>query len=152
MHNTHLDLCECVSSIELTGILDLDSEFEVRVTDKNGRFLVVILSLRSILIDIVVPSSGKPPFPMIAVTGEGEYKGVVTTGREREGGATKAANHVASAIINHFIFDLSAHPDNIVEFIRVWFSTEHIKIAMDHSSYNMEKRTIILNSQLQQCR
>ena len=57
--NTHLALCGCVSSIELSGILDLDNESDMRVTDENGRFLIVVMSLHSIHMEIVVLSLGK---------------------------------------------------------------------------------------------
>ena len=52
---------------------------------------------------------------MISVTGDGEYEGVVCpTGREYEGEATKITNHIASAIMYCLMFDLDAHPDNII--------------------------------------
>ena len=64
--NTHLALCEYVSLIKLPGILELDSESGVRITDENGKILKAVMSLCSILMEIEVPSLRKPLFLMIA--------------------------------------------------------------------------------------
>ena len=98
--------------------------------------------------DIIVPSSGKSPFLMIAAMGDGEFEGDVRTGREREGEATKITKHVASAIIYRLIFVLEADPEDIFEFTRVQFSTEQVKVPMDHSSYKMETTGIVTLHQM----
>ena len=67
--------------------------------------------------DIMVPTLGKHLFLVIDVTGESEFEGVVPTGREHEGEATKIAKHVASAITYRLIFVLEVDLDDITEFI-----------------------------------
>ena len=57
---THLVMAKCVSSIELAGILDLETVPLVRVQDKNSNFLPINMSLHSILIEITIPSQENP--------------------------------------------------------------------------------------------
>ena len=75
---------------------------------------------------------------MIAETGEGEFEGIIPTGREREGEATKIAKHVASTIMYCLIFIIEVDPNNIAEFIQTRFSTDQFKVVIEHSSYKME--------------
>ena len=110
--NTHLALYECVFSIKLPMVLDLDSELDVRVTHKNGKPLKVVMSLCFILMEIEVLSLDKPILVMIAVTGDSEFEGVIPVGRECEGEAIKFATHVASAIMYRLIFDIDGHLDD----------------------------------------
>ena len=55
--NTHLTLSECAPSNELLGIMDLVLKLEAKVKNEEGDTIGVIVSLRSILIDIVIPPS-----------------------------------------------------------------------------------------------
>ena len=43
------------------------------------------------------------------------------------------------------MFHLDTKPDNITEFIRVRFLEEYVKVAMMHSSYEMETGTVTLH-------
>ena len=101
---THLALTECVSFIELVGITDLDLVSKVRVR---------MMSIRTILMNIEVPSSRKPLFLMIAINHEGESEGVLHTGREQEAEVSKIATYVASAIMYRMMFELLVEPDDI---------------------------------------
>ena len=93
---------------------------------------------------MMVPSSWKPLFLVIAVMGDGKFEGFFPMGRERKGEATKIVKHAASAIMYRLIFILKADPEGISDFIRVRFSTEQVKVAMEHSSYNTETGIVIL--------
>ena len=66
-------------------------------------------------------------------------------GREGEVEAAKIATHIASAIIYHLMFHLDTKPDNIAEFIRVRFLGEHVKVAVMHSSCEMESGMVALH-------
>ena len=74
---------------------------------------------------------------MIAKTRNGEYEGIIPTGRECEAEATKITTHIVSAIMYRLIFKLD------VELFRC--SDEHVKVAMMHSSYEMETGTVIFH-------
>ena len=97
--------------------MDLDEDYNVRVQDKDKKISAIVVSLHSFLMDIMVPSSGKPLSLMIVATGDGEFEGVVPTGREHEGEATKITKHVASAIMYYLIFIIKADPEDISKFI-----------------------------------
>ena len=62
IYMTHLAMGKCISSTELAGIMGLDTVTSVRVLDKNGNFGTIQMLLRSILMEITIPSSGKPLF------------------------------------------------------------------------------------------
>ena len=57
------------------------------------------MSLRSILMEVMVPSLGNPLILIIAAMGDREFEGVFPTHREHKGEATKIAKYVASAIM-----------------------------------------------------
>ena len=86
MLETPLALSECVSSIELVGIMDMELELPVHVIDKEGDLIEVTMSIRSIFMFIEMTSLGtpKPLFLMIAKSRNREYKEILPTGRERE--------------------------------------------------------------------
>ena len=69
------------TNIELAGILDLELKLEVKVKNEDGDIVEVTMSLRSILVEITIPSSNKPLFLMIAGTRDGEFEGILHTGR-----------------------------------------------------------------------
>ena len=77
--NTHLALSEYVSSIELAGILELELKSEVKVKNEDGDIVEVTMSLRSILMEIVSPSSNKPLFLMVAGTHNREFEEILPT-------------------------------------------------------------------------
>ena len=131
----HLAMMECISTIELLGILDLETEGDIRIKDKNSEYKIVKMSIRSILSDITILSVEKPLFLMIAPTTNGEYEGVVPVGGERKEEAKKIADHVTSAVMYRLIFNLHAHQDNIGTFLIARFSKEHVNITMGHSFY-----------------
>ena len=37
-----------------------------------------------------------------------------------------------------FMFKFNVEPEDIAEFIQIRFSDKHVKVAMSHSSYEME--------------
>ena len=80
---THLAVAECVLSIKLAGIMDIETMTSVGVLDENGNYVLIEMSLCSILMEIMVPSLGQPLFLVIAETGDGEFEVFVPTGRER---------------------------------------------------------------------
>ena len=92
------------------------------VLDENGNYVPIKMSLRSIFMEIRVPSSGQPLFLVIAELGGGFFEGIVPTGGEHEEEATKIAKHVASTIMYRLIFAIKANINNITEFIRTRFS------------------------------
>ena len=96
---TYLAMTECILSIELPGILDLDIVTPVRVQDKNGTISPADMSLCSILVEVTVPSLGNTLILMITAMGDREFEGVFPTHREHKGEATKIAKYVASAIM-----------------------------------------------------
>ena len=91
MLNIYLALSECVSSIELAGILDLELESKVKVKNKDGNIVEVTMTLRSILMDIEIASSNKPLFLMVAGTRDRKFEGILPTEREHEAEAAKIA-------------------------------------------------------------
>ena len=113
--------------------MDLETVTLVGVLDENRDYVPIAMSLRSILMEITVPPSGKPLFLVIADTGDGYFEGTFTTGREREGEAIKIAKHVASTIMYRLIFVIEADPNDIAEFIRTRFSTDQAEVTMEHS-------------------
>ena len=131
-------MAECVSSIKLARIMDLETVPLVGVLDENGNYVPIAISLRSILMEITVPSLGKPLFLVIAYMGGGYSEGIVSTGRAREGEATKIVKHVASTIMYRLIFIIKTDPNDIAEFIQTRFSTDQVKVPMEHSAYKME--------------
>jgi hypothetical protein len=58
-------MTECVSSIELAGIMDLDGVHRVSVTNEEGAQEMKNVSVRSVLMDIKVPGTNQPLFLMI---------------------------------------------------------------------------------------
>ena len=92
---THLAMTECVSSIELAGIMDLDVESEVRVKNEAGVVETRTMSVRSVLMDIKVPGTEQPLFLMITTNRKGECEGLLPTGRIRDAEAEMVALHVA---------------------------------------------------------
>ena len=102
----------------------------MRVKNANGKIEVKMMSIRSIIMDIKVPSSKKPLVLMITINREGECGGVLPTGREREAEASNIATHVASAIMYRMMLELLAETDDIAQFIRFRFSHEHVKVAI----------------------
>ena len=82
---------------------------------------------------------------MIAKTCDEEFEGILPTGRECEVEAARIATLVTSAIMYCLMFKLDAEPDDIAEFMQVRFSEEHVKVAVTHSSYEMETGTVILH-------
>ena len=43
------------------------------------------------------------------------------------------------------IFKIHTELDDITEFIRIRLSDEHVKVEMEHSSYEMETGTVVLH-------
>ena len=43
------------------------------------------------------------------------------------------------------MFKLLAEPDDIAQFIRYRFSTEHVKVAILYSSHNLQPGKVILH-------
>ena len=78
---THLAMAECLSSIKLAGITDLENVTLVGVLDENGNYMPIEMSLCSILMEITVPTSGKLLFLMIASKEDGDFEGIFPTGR-----------------------------------------------------------------------
>ena len=79
----HLALTECISSIELIGIMDLYLESEVKVKNDDGKIVVKVMSHRSIPMAIEVPSTNKTLLLMITKKNcEGEYEGILPMYRE----------------------------------------------------------------------
>ena len=152
MLQTHLVLSECVSSIELAGIMGMELKLPVHVTDEEGDTIEVTISIRSILMGIEITSSGtpKPLFLMIAKSHDGEYEGILPTGRERGTEAARITTYAASATMYRLMFHQDAESDNIAQFIRVKLSEEHVKIAMMHSSYEMKTGIVTLHQRSNQ--
>ena len=82
---------------------------------------------------------------MIARSSSREYRRILPIGRERKTEAAKIVTHVASAVMYRLMCHLDAELDNIAEFIRVRFLEEHVKVAMIHSSYEIETGTVTLH-------
>ena len=82
---------------------------------------------------------------MITTDFKGECEGVLLTGIERESEASKIATHVASVIMYCMMFELLIEPDDIAQFIRYRFPTEHVKVVMLHSSYDLQSDKVILH-------
>ena len=109
--------------------LGLGTQVRGKGQNKDGNIGEVIMFFRSISMEIVIPSSNKPPFLMITKTHDRKFEGVIPTGRDREAEAAKIATHVASAIMYRLVFGLDAEPDDIAEFIQIRSSGEHVKVA-----------------------
>ena len=69
---------------------------------------------------------------------------MLPTGRDCEAQAAKLAKHVASSIMYSLLFVKDAEPDDIIEFIRHNFTLKHAKIAMEHSTYDMDTGAVTL--------
>ena len=67
---------------------------------------------------------------------------MLPTDRGREAQAAKLAKHVASSLMYYLLFELNADPSDIIEFIRHNFTFEHAKIAMEHSTYDVETKAV----------
>ena len=63
--------------------MDIEIESTVHVTDEEGDIIEVTMSLRSILMDTDITTSGtpKPLFPMIAKSRNDKYEGILHTGK-----------------------------------------------------------------------
>ena len=72
---------ECMSSIELLGIEDLDMASEVGVKNDAGVMERKMMLVRLALMDIKVPGTDKPLFLMITTNRDGDCEGVLPTGR-----------------------------------------------------------------------
>ena len=105
------------------------------------------MTIRSILMNIKVKVLGleKPLFLLISTNHEGGCEGVLPMGREREAEATNITSHVASAVMYRMMFELLVDLDDIAQFIRFRFSHEHVKVAMQHSSYDTQSRKVVLH-------
>ena len=80
----------------------------------------------------------------ITLVANGEYEGVVPAGRECKEEAKMIADHVTLVVMYYLIFDINAHQDDTgtFTFIRGRFSKEHVKIVMEHSSYDKESEEV----------
>ena len=104
IYTTHLLMAECISSIELAGIMDIDIVTLVRVQDQNGNFVP-----STYLFD---PSSWRlwshprenTSSSWLPGQETGCLKELSQRASKRKGEATKNSKHVASAIIHHLIF------------------------------------------------
>jgi hypothetical protein len=143
---THLAMMECVSSIELAGIMDLDGEHRVSVTNQEGATEIKNVSVRSVLMDIKVPGTNQPLFLMITSSRAEGCEGLLPTGRIREEEAQKVALHVASSVMYRMMFEVLVDPLDIADVIKCGFSLEHAKVAMEYSSYVVDTRTVNLHT------
>ena len=57
---TQMTLSKCVSSIKLVGIMDMELELTVHVTNEEGDMIEVTMSIHSILMGTEIISSGLP--------------------------------------------------------------------------------------------
>ena len=138
-------MMECILTIELLGILNLETEGNIRIKEENSEFKPVKMSIQSILVDITIPSLKKSLFLMIAPATNCRYEGVIPTGRDYEEEAKNIADHVTSAVMYRLIFNIYAHQDDIITFLRARFSKEHANIAMEHSSYDKDSKEVTLH-------
>ena len=125
IYSTHLAIQESILTIKLLGIMDLETASEIRVENDStskSMYKTETMSIRSILMDITIPSSDKPLFKMIVVMADSDSKGVIPTGAKREDKARKVADHVTLAVMYHVIFNLDAHLYDIIIFTQAWFS------------------------------
>ena len=104
-----------------------------------------MMSVRSALMDIKVPGTEKPLFLMITINRDGDCEGLLPTGRVREDEAAKVAHHVASSIMYRLMFETLVDPGDIVDFLNCRFLSEHAKIAIEFSSYEISTRTVELH-------
>ena len=78
-YSTHMAIQDSISTIKLLGIMDPKTVPEIRVKNNSpsrNACKTVTMSVRSIFMDIIIPSLDRPLFVIIAVTSDGGFKRV----------------------------------------------------------------------------